>query len=141
MSAVKAATLYTRSMSGIPRLLLCLAAAVALFGAAGCRARLVKTTVVNSGHTVLHNIEVDYPHASFGITSLAPGEAFHYTLQLEDAGQMKVEFRDSAEKPHSGKGPYAVQGQEGTLTIRLDGSGKNVWSAHLHPTAKAPKGE
>ena len=128
-------------MSGTPRLLLCLAAAAALLGAASCHARLVKTTVVNSGHTVLHNVEVDYPSASFGIAVLAPGEAFHYTLQLQDAGRMKVEFRDSAEKSHSGKGPYAAQGQQGTLTIRLDGSGKNVWSVDLHPTVKAPKDE
>lgn len=107
----------------------------------GCRSPQVQATVVNSGSTVLHNIEVDYPNASFGISSLAPGEKFHYQLQLQDAGRMKVQFFDSAHKPHSGKGPYAVQGQQGTLTITLDGSGKNQWAVNLHPSAQTPKGE
>lgn len=107
----------------------------------GCRSALVETTVVNSGPSVLHNIEVDYPGASFGIPSLAPGQAFHRNLQFRDAGRMKVEFRDSAQKSHSGKGPYAVEGQQGTLTITLDGSGKNAWAAHLQPAAPAPKDE
>ena len=114
---------------------------VALVSLTGCRAHLVDTTVINSGSTTLHNIEVDYPSASFGIPALTPGQVFHYKLQLQDAGRMKVEFLDNAEKPHTGKGPYAVEGQQGTLTITLDGSGKNDWSANLHPAAKAPKGE
>lgn len=97
--------------------------------------------MLNSGNTELHNIEVDYPSASFGIPSLAAGQAFHYRFQLQDAGRMKIEFSDSAEKPHSGKGPYAAEGQQGTLTITLDGSGKNVWTANLHPHVPMPKGE
>ncbi len=108
---------------------------------AGCRSPYVETTVRNSGSTALHNIEVDYPSASFGISSLAPAEAFHYRLQLQDAGRMKVQFFDDAKKSHAGVGPYAVQGQQGTLSIALDGSGKNVWTANLHPSVPTPKGE
>ncbi len=96
------------------------AAIVLLICATGCRSPQVETTVINSGTTALHNIEVDYPSASFGISSLAPGQQFHYQLQLQDAGRMKVQFFDSAQKEHSGKGPYAVQGQQGTLTITID---------------------
>ncbi len=116
-----------------------LAVCVSLIFVAGCRSPQVQTTVINAGSTELHNIEVDYPSASFGIPSLAPGQAFHYKLQLQDAGRMKVEFLDSVEKPHSGTGPYAVEGQQGTLTITLDGSGKNLWGANLRPVARAPK--
>ena len=108
---------------------------------AGCRSKLVETRVVNSGSTELHNIEVDYPSASFGIPSLAPGATYIYRIQLQDAGRMKVEFSDSKEQPHSGKGPYMAQGQQGTLTLTLDGSGKNQWVAHMHPTVTAPAGE
>lgn len=108
---------------------------------AGCNPPYVNTTVRNAGTTELHTIEVDYPSASFGIPNLAPGQVFHYKLQLRDAGRMKVEFYDSAEKPHSGTGPYAKQGQEGTLTITLDGCGKNVWQANLHPAVQAPAGK
>lgn len=118
-----------------------LAGLVSLVLIAGCRSPYVETTVLNSGSTELHNVEVDYPSASFGIPSLAPGQAFHYRFQLQDAGRMKVEFSDSAHKTHSGKGPYAAQGQQGTLAITLDGSGKNVWTANLHPFVPTPKGE
>ncbi len=108
---------------------------------AGCRSPYVQTTVTNAGATEIHNIEVDYPSASFGISELAPGASFHYRLQLQDAGRMKVQFFDSAEKPHSGTGPYAVQGQQGTVSITLDGSGKNIWTEKLAPQVTVPKGE
>ncbi len=107
----------------------------------GCRSKLVEARVVNSGTTELYNIEVDYPSASFGISGLAPGETYIYRLQLQDAGRMKVEFSDSKQQPHSGKGPYVAQGQQGTLTLTLDGNGKNQWDAQLHPEATAPAGE
>ena len=108
---------------------------------AGCRSPHVQITVVNSGNTELHNVEVDYPSASFGITSLSAGQAFHYRIRLRDAGRMKVQFFDSSEKQHSGVGPYASEGQRGTLSITLDGNGKNVWTADLRPLVSAPKGE
>jgi hypothetical protein len=107
----------------------------------GCRSKLVEVRVVNSGTTELHNIEVDYPSASFGFSSLAPGATYVYRLQLQDAGRMKVEFSDSKQQPHSGKGPYVAQGQQGTLTLTLDGNGKNQWDAQLHPAVTAPAGE
>ena len=107
----------------------------------GCRAKLVEVRVVNSGTTDLHNVEVDYPSASFGMSNLAAGATYVYRIQLQDAGRMKVEFSDSKEKPHSGKGPYVEEGQQGTLTLTLDGSGRNQWSPQLHPEATAPAGD
>lgn len=107
----------------------------------GCRSKLVEVRVVNSGTTDLHNIEVDYPSASFGMSNLAAGATYTYRIQLQDAGRMKVEFSDNKELPHSGKGPYVKEGQQGTLTLTLDASGKNRWSAHLHPTVTAPAGK
>lgn len=135
---------YTEGMAGVRRASLpwlSLPALLLLLPAAGCNPAYVKTTVVNSGSTELHSIEVDYPSASFGIPNLAPGQAFHYKLELRDTGRMKVEFYDHAEKPHSGTGPYAAQGQQGALVIMLDGSGKIVWNANLHPAVRAPAGE
>jgi hypothetical protein len=108
---------------------------------AGCRSKLVEVRVVNSGSMELHNIEVDYPSASFGFSSLAPGATYVYRIKLQDAGRMKVEFFDSKQQPHSGKGPYVEQGQQGTLTLTLDGSGKNEWTPQLHPEATAPAGD
>lgn len=133
-------SIYTGGMTGVLRKSVPMAA-IAFILIAGCRSAHVEATVVNSGNTMLHNIEVDYPSASFGISSLAPGAEFHYKLKLQDAGRMKVQFFDSNEKEHSGKGPYATQGQHGTVTITLDGTGKNVWTVNLHPAVTAPKGE
>jgi hypothetical protein len=116
-------------------------ALASLVAVAGCRSAHIEVTVVNSGNTELHNIEVDYPSASFGIPSLAPGSEFHYKLKLVDAGRMKVEFSDNHERQHTGKGPYATEGQHGTVTINLDGSGKNVWTTNLQPVVAAPKDE
>lgn len=129
-----------RRRNGLQGILL-LAGLAAIVAMAGCRAKLVEVRVVNSGTTVLHNIEVDYPSASFGTSNLAPGATYIYRIQLQDAGRMTVEFFDSKEKSHSGKGPYVAQGQQGMLTLTLDGRGKNEWVAHLHPAVKAPAGE
>ncbi len=113
---------------------------VSLIFTVGCRSKLVEVRVVNSGTTELHNIEVDYPNASFGIPSLAPGATYVYRIQLQDAGRMKVEFSDSQQQPHSGKGPYVKEGQEGTLTLTLNPNGNNQWNPQLHPRVIAPAG-
>lgn len=105
----------------------------------GCRSAYVQATVINSGSVELHNIEVDYPSASFGISSLKPGATFGYRFKIQDAGRMKVEFADSAERSHKAKGPYVREGQQGTLTITLDNSGAAVWKAGLKPEAPAPR--
>ena len=123
------------------RVFLLLAAWTPIVLMAGCRSPYVQTTVINSGTTALHNIEVDYPSASFGISSLEPGTTFSYRFKIQDAGSMMVQFSDSAAKTYSGKGPYITQGQQGTLTITLDGNGKNQWAAQLHPAVTAPAGE
>lgn len=120
---------------------LTLAALAGLLLTVGCRSKLVEVRIVNSGTTDLHNIEVDYPSASFGTSNLAPGATYTYRIQLQDAGRMKVEFSDSKQQPHSGKGPYVKEGQEGTLTLTLDASGKNQWNPQLHPTVTAPSGD
>jgi hypothetical protein len=54
---------------------------------------------------------------------------------------MKVEFSDSKEQPHSGKGPYVKEGQQGAPTLTLDQSGRNEWTPRCHPTATAPAGD
>jgi hypothetical protein len=112
---------------------LILAGSFASAGLLGCSSPYVQTVVLNSGKVELHNIEVDYPSASFGISSLAPGAEYHYRFKIQDAGRMKVQFSDNAEHSHNAKGPYISQGQQGTMEIVLDGSGAAKWRTHLHP--------
>lgn len=132
--------IYTGAMLRVSSRWLILLVTASLLTIAGCRSPYVEMTVTNAGSTELHNIEVDYPNASFGISSLAPETQFHYKFKLMDAGRMKVEFWDNHRQQHSGKGPYATEGQRGSVTVTLDGTGKNVWTANLHPVVSAPKG-
>jgi len=139
----RVAAVYTGSMRGFARSFFfagTLALAGCLFSATlqGCRSAYVQATVINSGRAELHNIEVDYPSASFGISSLAPGAKFHYRFKIQDAGRMKVEFADSAERSHKAQGPYVREGQQGTLTLTLDNAGVAVWKAGLKPDVTAP---
>jgi hypothetical protein len=134
-------TNYTGHMVRLGRSLFLLSAGWALLALAGCRSPYVQTTVVNSGTTELHNVEVDYPSASFGMSSLAPGAAFHYRFQIQDAGRVKVEYSDSSQHSYASTGPYVAEGQQGTLVITLDDKGKSKWQASLQPAVPTPKDE
>ena len=99
----------------------------------GCRSHVVQAMVVNDGAAPLQNIEVDYPSASFGISSLPPGGRFPYHFEIDGAGKLQVQYLDSGLHPHSATGPRITEGQEGTLTIHIDGAGAVRWDAHLKP--------
>lgn len=134
---------YTQSMLGLSRafpITGCLVLIGFLFSAGmlGCRSPYVQTVVVNSGKVEVHNIEVDYPSASFGISSLPPGAQYHYRFKIQDSGRMKVEFFDNAEHSHQAKGPYLSQGQQGTMQITLDSSGAARWQTNLRPNIPDP---
>lgn len=107
----------------------------------GCNTAHVEVTVINSGATTLHNIEFDYPSASFGVPLLAPGAEIRHKVRLTDTGRMKADFFDSRHTKHSGNGPFAAEGQRGTLILTLDGTGRFAWDANLKPTVTAPKNQ
>jgi len=108
---------------------------------AGCRSRspYVQTTLVNEGATTAQNIEVDYPSASFGVSSLPPGGSFTYRFQIQGSGHLQLLYVDSAKHAHSETGPYVVEGQAGTLRIAIGGADKNPWTMQLMPQARDPK--
>jgi hypothetical protein len=98
----------------------------------GCRSAMVHATVQNTGNAELRNIEVDYPNASFGLPTLAPGQQFQYEFQTEDPGRLTVKFEDAGGKSFSDKGPAVVANQRGTLQIDLNVNGHVGW----HPEWK-----
>ncbi|HEX4021079.1 MAG TPA: hypothetical protein VHX63_08045 [Acidobacteriaceae bacterium] len=110
-----------------------------VLSASGCRDHLVQTTVINQSTTTVRNIEVDYPSASFGISSLPPGGQFAYHFKIEGTGDLQLIYVDSAEHSHTVKGPYIAEGQEGTLQIRIGNDKQNVWQMQLKPEVTAPK--
>ena len=99
----------------------------------GCRSHVVHAMVVNDGAAPLQNIEVDYPSASFGISNLPPGGHFPYHFEIQGAGKLQMQYLDSALHPHSSTGPRLVEGEQGTLTIHVDGAGAVRWDAQLKP--------
>ena len=87
--------------------------------AAGCRAPHVDTTVSNRTATPITLIEVDYPSASFGTQSLAPGADFHYRFSVIGSGPMKLLYTDASGKNQTSTGPTLAEGAEGPLEILI----------------------
>jgi hypothetical protein len=95
-----------------------------LLAASGCKSYWVDSTVENQTGQPVHELEVDYPTASFGANTLAPGAAMHYRFQIRGSGPVKVEFTTGDGKTAHAQGLTLVEHQHGLLTIRLLPQGK-----------------
>jgi len=100
---------------------------------AACHSYHVETTVENRTGGPIQLLEVDYPNASFGDNALAAGAAFHYRIQLQGRGPLKVQYTGSDGKQQQITGPTVSEGQEGRLEIVLLPAGK----AEFHPQLTA----
>ena len=93
---------------------------------AGCHARPnlghpeppFTITVRNEGPDI-HQLEVDYPNASFGRDALPSGATFNYTPKLIGSGPVKVTFNDAAGKSHTATGPVVQEGMRKNLVISI----------------------
>ena len=90
-----------------------------LFILAGCRSAFVIATVQNRTPQPIQLIEVDYPSASFGTQSLAPGADFHYRFKVLGEGRMKLIYTDTTHQEKTFEGPFLKEGAEGALTITI----------------------
>jgi hypothetical protein len=99
--------------------LLCALALLPVLILAGCRSAFVNATVQNRTAQPIQLIEVDYPSASFGTQSLAPGADFHYRFKVLGEGRMKLIYTDSMHQEKTSEGPPLKEGAEGTLTITI----------------------
>jgi hypothetical protein len=89
----------------------------------GCHSHYVATTVSNRSHQTIELLEVDYPSASFGTQSLAPGADFHYRFKVLGSGKMKLLYTDYSHQDHKSDGPFLKEGAEGPLTITIADTG------------------
>jgi hypothetical protein len=105
-------------------------AAVALVGLVGCKSKYVEADVVNASGAAVSLVEVDYPSASFGVESLGAGATYHYRFKILGDGATKVIWTDAARKEHTVGGPMLKEGQEGGLTVKIEG-GTAVWTTAL----------
>jgi len=103
--------------------------------ASGCRSYHVDTTIENRTGEPIQLLEVDYPSASYGADSLAAGADFHYRIQVEGKGQLKVLYTTNEGKPVQITGPTLMERQAGRLEVVLLPNGK----AEFHPELSAAR--
>ncbi len=94
-------------------------ALILLAVAAGCRSRVINVRLINTSAQPVSTVIVDYPSATFGVNSLAPGKTFQYVIKPTDHGPVKIQFTDAQGGNHSFSGPTVEKGQEGSIEIRI----------------------
>jgi hypothetical protein len=101
-----------------------------LIATAGCHSYHIETSVENRTGGAIQLLEVDYPSASFGDNNLAAGGVFHYRIQLQGSGPLKVQYTAGDNSQVHIDGPTVAERQEGSLEIVLLPGGK----AEFHPS-------
>jgi hypothetical protein len=110
--------------------LLRLLAPAAFLLIAGCHSAYIDATLSNRTDKTISLVELDYPSASFGTQSLAPGQDFHYRFKILGAGKMKLVYTDTTNLEHTVPGPQLGEGDEGSVTVTVQPSGVQ-WGAQL----------
>ena len=104
--------------------------AASLLLLAGCHSAYIETTLSNHTDQPISLVELDYPSASFGTQTLAPGADFHYRFKVLGAGALKFIYTDPTHIEHDEKGPSLQDGDEGALVVTVTPNGVS-WSPHL----------
>jgi hypothetical protein len=110
-------------------------AATVLITSSGCKSYWVDASVENHTGQPIHELEVDYPTASFGINTLAPEAAMHYRFQIRGSGPVKVEYAAPDGKTTHAQALTLTEGEQGQLTIRLLPLGKIEVLPKLQPAS------
>ena len=125
-------------MKRTARIALILTAGFALLGSTGCRSYgsyWIDADVENQTGEPIHELEVDYPSASFGINSLAPGGAMHYRFQIRGSGPIKVAYTFEDGKSVHSQGLNLTEREHGNLIIRLSPQGKVDFVPNVEPAS------
>src|SRR6266700_8326533 len=95
------------------------AALVFLFVLAGCRSHVIRVTLINTSQQPVSTIVVDYPQATFGVNTLAPGQTFLYSIKPLETGALKVQFTNAQGVKHTSYGPMLHKGDEGSIQVKF----------------------
>jgi hypothetical protein len=110
-------------------------AAAIVLTASGCKSYWVDASIENQTGQSIHELEVDYPSASFGTNSLAPGASMHYRFQIRGSGPVKVEYSLPDGKTAHAQALTLTEREQGQLTIRLLPLGKIDVVPQLQPAS------
>jgi hypothetical protein len=113
-----------RSVAGV------LAALAAVVMISGCHSAYVNATISNHGPTAISVVQMEYPSASFGTQSIAPGQEFKYRFKVLGSGTVKLTYTDAAQVEHKFTGPSLKEGDEGSLSAVV-GAGDPGWNLSL----------
>jgi hypothetical protein len=113
--------------------ILAVVASLALPFASACHSYHIDTTIENGTGAPIQLLEVDYPSASFGADTLAAGAVFHYRIQLQGSGPLKLQYSRGEGRQAQVTGPTLSERQEGNLQIVLLPGGTAEFHPNLSP--------
>ena len=102
----------------------------------GCHSAYIAATISNRTAQPLSLIEVDYPSASFGTQTLAPGQDYRYRFKVLGSGPTTLLWTDAANHDHRNSGPVLHEGDEGSLTITFASAADPTWNLDFPPRRK-----
>jgi hypothetical protein len=108
-----------------------------VLGAVGCHSAAIEATIVNDTGKPISLLQVDYPSASFGVQTLAPGARYAYRFKVLGAGAIKLTYTDTAQHAHQATGPALSEGSDGPLRIVLTDDGVHWEPASFAPPARS----
>lgn len=101
----------------------------------GCKSYWVNAKIENLSGKPVHELEVDYPSASFGANAIAPGATMQYRFQIRGSGPLQVQYTSGDGKPAHAEGLNLKEHQEGSITIQLLPQDKVVFLPTLKPAS------
>ena len=98
---------------------------------AGCRSRFVASTIENDTDRPLRMVEMDYPGAGFGTSTLAPHAVYTYRFKAIGSGALSLSYTDALGAAHTSAGPVVKDGQGGRLAVHIREHGTVSWEPAL----------
>lgn len=96
----------------------------------GCHSHWVAATITNHSGANISVLELDYPSASFGTTTLRDGAHFDYRFKIQGSAPLKLTYTDAKGHDHQYTGPVLNEGQEGSLAVTIEAASV-TWQPNL----------
>lgn len=94
--------------------------------AVGCRSRFVAVTIENDTEHPLQMVELDYPGASFGVSTLAPHAVYSYRFKAIGSGALSLSYMEAG-STRTAAGPPLSDAEGGTLHVLVRERGVVNW--------------